>query len=894
MCPVEFRAKRARALAVAMLAALLFPFDLAAIIDRDGNQQSDIWQLHYSTGNLPPAGDADHDGFTNLEESAAGTHPLDPASRPTMTMGAGAGQVQIRWENPSGKRYEVFTSPVLGPGAVWTTAGVFSGAAGELVATFNAGAGSAGFYRVQIDDLDTDSDGLADWEERVLGWDHTRANTDGFGSTTTTDLVRLTTALGLITDTNTTNDNTVTLAGLAPKIFENWPDPGVVVLRRTGSVNAITVNYSIGGTATAGVDYQGPTSGTAVFGLGVTEVLLEFTPVADASDAESDETIIVTLQSGTGYVVGTTQTGAASADTATLTLVNTAQGAISEPAAARFLAQAGFGPDAAEIARVRQLGFAGWIDDQFTRAPQYHLPLVQQWHDEIVAVTPDSRASSTERTEVWWRRALATGTSSDVLRQRIAHAFSQICVISDRVETLEGSPRGMAAYHDRLVENALGSYRDLLKAVTLHPTMGIYLSHLKNQKANPSRNIYPDENYAREIMQLFSIGLWELNADGTRKLDGGGQPIPSYDNETISNFARVFTGLSYGKKYTSYNTLPIIDATRFTDSNGILWEPMRGFDAYHDLAAKTLLKGQVLPARTASNPDTGAAAMADIDAAMDNLTNHPNTGPFLARLLIQRLVTSNPTPAYIGRVSAAFANNGSGVRGDMKAVVKAILLDTEARDPALMVAPGRGLQREPYLRYVALVRALGRLNPVDGRARGFRNLDGEFLQRPYSSSSVFNFYSPDYQPLGPLKTAGLVAPEFQITNGVSGITSPNRFYSAANSTSSVPVTAGYISLILNRDSQTDGALNTHLDVADWIADARYNPEAMIARLDDLLACGQLSSDALRLIARAVRRLPDPLETSGSLTEANRITRATDRLRLALHLVAIAPGTCVLK
>ena len=166
MCPVELCVKRPRALAVAVLAALLFPFDLAAIIDRDGNQQSDIWQLHYSTGNLSPGGDADHDGFTNLEESAAGTHPLDPASRPTMVVGSGAGTVQIRWVNPSGKRYEVFTTPVLGPGAVWTTAGVFSGAAGELVATFNAGAG-AGFFRVQIDDLDSDSDGLADWEERV-------------------------------------------------------------------------------------------------------------------------------------------------------------------------------------------------------------------------------------------------------------------------------------------------------------------------------------------------------------------------------------------------------------------------------------------------------------------------------------------------------------------------------------------------------------------------------------------------------------------------------------------------------------------------------------------------------------------------------------------------------
>jgi uncharacterized protein (DUF1800 family) len=902
MCPVNFCAKPARALSCAALGALLFPAAFSApppFIDRDANGLSDVWQLHYGTGNVSSSADTDRDGVTNLEESAAGTNPLDPNSRPVMNMQSVAGRVEIRWVNPGDKQYTVFTSPTLGQAAVWTSAGVFTGGAGQMAAAFTVGSTSGGFFRVQIDDLDTDQDGLYDWEERRLGLDPRRANTDGFGSTTITDHTRVNNALGAVTDGNATNDNIVTVAALDPSMSENWPDPGLVIFRRSSGVtnavglNAITVNYTLGGTATTGVDYQAPSGGTVTFGLGVSEVLLSFAPIADAT-SEGDETITVTLAAGTGYTVGTSQAGAQPANLATLTLTNAEAGEISDEEAVRFLAQATFGANETEIARVKQLGFAGWIDDQFTRAPLYHLPLVQTWHDELQAQATPASATSTERAETWWRRALASDNASDPLRQRVAHAFSQICIISDRVESLDGNPRGMAAYHDRLLEHTFGNYRDMLKAVTLHPTMGIYLSHLRNQKANPSRNIYPDENYAREIMQLFSIGLWELNADGTRKVDGDGQFIPTYDNNDISNFARVFTGLSYGKKYTSSTNFTVIDTTGFFDGNALMWEQMRGFDAYHDLASKTLLNGEVLPARTASAGGTGTATMADVDAAMTNLINHNNTGPFIARLLIQRLVTSNPSHAYIGRVAAAFANNGSGVRGDLKAVIKTLLLDTEARTLTTLADADQGLQREPYLRYVAMVRALGTVNGVDGRTRGFRNLDGEFLQRPYSSSSVFNFYSPDYQPLGPLKAAGLVGPEFQITNGVTGITSPNRFYSAAASTSGTSLTSGYTTLIMNRDGQSDSTLNTGFDTAPWINDARYDPEKMIARLDRLLAAGQLSPNTLRIIGRAVRRLADPLEVSGSLTEANRITRSTDRLRLALYLVLISPEYSVLK
>jgi uncharacterized protein (DUF1800 family) len=844
----------------AALCAFLLSSRSFAVVDRDNNQQSDIWQLLYGTGNLAANADTDGDGVTNLAESAAGTNPLDPRSRLTFDVSpAGSGLMQVRWPSLADKRYQISHAPTLGAGVTWTTAGSYNGTSADLAINFGTSGEPGRFFRLTVDDVDTDGDGAFDWEERRVGFDPNRRNTEGLGSSTTLDLQLLTTALAAT--------NTVTVAAADSEMAETWPDPGIVVIRRAGNLNAITVNYTVGGSASAGADYQGPTSGSVDFALGVNEVWLNFQPLADGT-AESTETITVTVTAGSGYNVG-----AAAYTTATVNLTDGGQ--LSYEEAARFLSQATFGATDAEIARVQQLGYAGWLDEQFARAPQYHLPLVQQWHDEMVAIDPAAAVSSTERTEVWWRRALQSDGARDPLRQRVAHALSQIFVISDRQDSLSNTPRGMAAFHDEMLEHAFGSYRELLKSVTLHPTMGYYLSHYRNRKAVPAQNIYPDENYAREIMQLFSIGLWELNPDGTRQLDGDGDPIPTYDNDDIANFARVFTGLSHSKKYVSSSNLTIVNTTGFFDGNGLAWEPMRGFDAYHDVAAKTLLNGQTIPARTASSPDTGAATLADIDVAMDNLSNHPNTGPFIGRLLIQRLTTSNPSPGYVGRVAAAFANNGSGVRGDLRAVVRAILLDVEARDPSLVSDVYHGMQREPYLRYVALVRAMNVTTP-DGRFRGFRNIDAEFQQRPYSSPSVFNFYSPDFQPLGPVKDAGMVGPEFQITNSVTGITSPNRFYSGITGN-------------LNPSGQTDTTQNSRIDTAPWIDDATNNADVLIARLDRLLTGGTLSQQSLRNISRAVRRLTDPLTQSDPTARTN---AAIARFRMALYLVCISPEACI--
>jgi uncharacterized protein (DUF1800 family) len=303
----------------------------------------------------------------------------------------------------------------------------------------------------------------------------------------------------------------------------------------------------------------------------------------------------------------------------------------------------------------------------------------------------------------------------------------------------------------------------VLREVTLHPVMGRYLSHIGNQKARPEINQHPDENYAREVQQLFTIGLWELRPDGTRKLDGFGQPIPTYGNAQITEFARVFTGLWFGGQAWGNGG--------WSDDDSSV--PMQMWAEKHDFAEKTLLNGFVIPARAA----TVENGMRDIDDALDNLFEHPNTGPFIGRQLIQFLVTSNPSTNYVARIAAVFANDGSGRRGDLGAVIKAILLDDEARNPRWYAgAPEFGRLKEPVHRAMAIARA--------GNLAQHPNLLwwtwGEFnaaaFQEPGYSPSVFNFFRPGYQPPGLLTANGLVGPAFQITDSYSSISFPNKLW----------------------------------------------------------------------------------------------------------------------
>src|SRR5262245_21228024 len=326
-------------------------------------------------------------------------------------------------------------------------------------------------------------------------------------------------------------------------------------------------------------------------------------------------------------------------------LMGSAHAAMTPAQASRFLAQATLGADYQEIQRTARTTPKLWLQDQFARPIGYHQPFLD------ARLRAGLTVGSDERRFAWWEQVME---GPDPLRQRVALALSEIFVISDQNDSVSSNPIGAANYYDMLPRNAFGNYKTLLRDVSLHPMMGAYLSHLRNNRSDPSVGRYPDENYAREVMQLFSIGLFQLRANGTFLRDGQGRPIPTYDNDDITELAKIFTGLAFD------------GADRDFYQGEENWtRPMRMYDEHHEPGAKHLIRGKNVPA--------GQTGMADIDAAIDNLFRHPNVGPFFARRMIQRLVTSNPSPAYVGRVAAAFANNGRGVRGDMKAVITAVL-----------------------------------------------------------------------------------------------------------------------------------------------------------------------------------------------------------------------------
>jgi uncharacterized protein (DUF1800 family) len=839
-----------------------------AVLDTNANQLSDVWEAVHGASGLSAAGDADGDGMSNADEAIAGTDPLDPFSHPRLDLAAAGGMLTPAWSGFAGKRYRLLaTDSLLTPAGEWEVLDDVTSAGGEhaLAVAF---AGPARFFRLEILDTDSDGDGLSDWEELEMGFNIASAHTE---RQDTPDAARAAAAWNAA--------STVTVVAIKNTISERWPEPGVFAVRRAGGIRPLVVNLALGGTATVGADYIAGESTSVYFPPGAREAWVTITPVADELNGEPDETITITLLAGPGYSLG------AGATSAGITLLDEpADGPPSAPAAVRFLIQAAFGPDkddpldpdlAPENAeQVMALGFEGWLDAQFALPPTYLQPFT-----EYAATIPEFYTD--RKQAAWWGRAMGASpvvpggppAAYDALRHRIAYSLSQILVVSDRPEVLAVQPVALTNYYDTLVRHAFGNYRDLLYDVTRHPVMGFYLSALKNQKPDPVNHLFPDENYAREIMQLFSIGLWELNPDGTRRLSDGddldpagnvvpaGQPIPSYDNATITNFARVFTGMSFaggaGFAFASENWL----------------EPMELWDAFHDLDPKTLLNGVTLPARVASQGTTGTATDADLNAAIDNLFNHPNTGPFIGRQLIQRLVTSNPSPAYVGRVAAAFADSdpgpGVGVRGDMQAVIKAILLDPEARDPARRGDPHFGKQREPFLRVVNLARAFNASS-----ASGFFPLsqfDLDHYQEPLNSPSVFNFYLPGYAAPGEVQAAGLVSPEFQIMNATSAISAPNYYHQA--------ILGG-----LHRWGSADPDRNVALDLAHELTlVGAADIDHLLRRLDLGLTGGSLSPRQFQVIREAVLRI-------GTGTwEWQR-----ERLRLAVWLVVTSPEYCVLR
>ncbi|MCW1884349.1 DUF1800 family protein [Luteolibacter flavescens] len=437
--------------------------------------------------------------------------------------------------------------------------------------------------------------------------------------------------------------------------------------------------------------------------------------------------------------------------------------------ASRFLMQSTFGPTPDDITKVRLLGYAGWIEEQLALPATYHTPYIREVKRDAAGAHIDHTYNYNEldkflfgnnATTPFARAAIA---GEDQLRQRVAFALSQILVVSRRDANLEEKPEAITNYYDTLLRHALGDYGDLLLEIAMHPAMGAYLSHAGNQKADPSIPRYPDENFARELMQLFTIGLWELNADGSRKLDSQGEPIPTYDNGHITEFARVFTGLYYDSPYGW-------GGGGWADDH--FTKPMVMHADRHDFDSKKLLHGFVVPPREV----TEGNGLQDVRDAVDSLFRHPNTPPFVSRQLIQFLVTDNPTPAYIRRVQDVFVNDGSGKRGNLGAVVKAILLDPEAREQPL--SPGFGKVREPVVKTMHL----GRLFKLADTHPDFvwwnwtDTYYGYSKQEPMNSPSVFNFYTPVYQAPGEIRNAGLLSPGFQIVDTYSSISYPNLMW----------------------------------------------------------------------------------------------------------------------
>ncbi len=436
--------------------------------------------------------------------------------------------------------------------------------------------------------------------------------------------------------------------------------------------------------------------------------------------------------------------------------------------AARFLTQASFGPTAKSIVELMGKSQEQWITEQIALPQTFHLPLLDERLEQIGLVPAPETEEDTEswlrdiqRSDIWWESAI---WGEDQLRQKMAYALSQLLVISNVSDVLFNDSRGIANYHDILARHAFGNYRDLLEAVTLNPMMGEYLSMVRNEKANEQRNIRPDENYAREIMQLFSIGLVELNLDGTVKLDEQDQVIPSYGQDDIKNLARVFTG---------WNMATIDNWWEWTSTGDAEILPMKAFNAYHDTTQKILFGSKIIP--------PNQTPQQDLDSALDIIFAHPNVAPFISKQLIQRFVTSNPSPEYVSRVASVFNNNGEGVKGDLSAVIKAILLDDEALTGHTSAPTSFGKLREPILKIAAIWRAFkaqgvpvsnldNENSPIFNNRLRFRGTDREFGQRPYGSFSVFNFYRPDFQQPGAIKDSGLSSPEFQIMTDSQMIT----------------------------------------------------------------------------------------------------------------------------
>jgi uncharacterized protein (DUF1800 family) len=505
--------------------------------------------------------------------------------------------------------------------------------------------------------------------------------------------------------------------------------------------------------------------------------------------------------------------------------------------AARFLSQTTFGATDQLITQVQNEGFDAFLNEQFA-APA----------SSLVAFVDNSSVAPptmTQTMDAWWTYAI---TASDQLRQRVAFALSELFVVSVHSGGLNQQPVGIAAYMDVLNRDAFGNFRQLLEDITLNPAMGNYLDMLHNDKGNPITGRHPNENYARELMQLFSIGLYQLNLDGSLTLDASSLPITTYDQDAVMGLAAVLTGWNFAQTGTPvwYGAIPDYR------------DPMISFPDHHEPGSKTILSGVVIPAN--QTPEQ------DLKIALDTIFNHSNVGPFICRQLIERLVTSNPSPGYVYRVASVFNDNGQGVRGDLKAVLRAILMDYDARGVPITGDQGYGHEREPVVRLTNLLRAF-HASTHDGTF-DIPSMDTlsvssavDLGENPMHSPTVFNFFSPDYEPPGPIALAGLKSPEFEITTETTVVTIANFLRTATN---------------FGIGPSTD-KINLNLSNEQAMA---ANPTQLVDHLNTLLMNGAMSSAMRTTLINAVTQIP-----------AN---NPVERVNTAIYLVINSPEFAIEK
>jgi uncharacterized protein (DUF1800 family) len=540
---------------------------------------------------------------------------------------------------------------------------------------------------------------------------------------------------------------------------------------------------------------------------------------------------------------------------------------VSPEDASRFLEQATFGATDADIHHLSKIGYTAWMNEQFNTPPTLHEPVVEQ---ALILNNPPCAAgdvkcnaalfvqNDSDNTYLegsFWQQAIS---GSDQLRQRVKYTLTEMMVISSQDFAVGEMPRGMANYYDVLGRDAFGNFRQLLEDVTLNPMMGQYLSVMGNDKGDATRD--PDENYAREVMQLFTIGLYQLNPDGTQKLDPTGAPIPTYSNLDVMGLAKVFTGFGWNIPGDQSNTAWSNCCAYVGAGLGEDLLPMQSFPNHHSTEEKDFL-GVTIP--TQSNPDP----VGDLKIALDTLFNHPNLPPFVCKQLIQHLVTSNPSPAYVGRVSAVFQDNGAGVRGDMEAVLSAILLDDEARNAAAASSnPQYGKVREALIRYAEWARAF-----TAQSRNGAYNLGstedpiyglGEMSLR---SPSVFNWFAPGYVPPGTsIAKAGLLAPEMGMTDVSTVVGYLNYMQSAigAGASTGPDVFSNY---------------STEIGLA-------ATPDQLLDRLNLLLMAGEMDGTLRSQILSAVNSIAIPAGDQNAIN-----TALANRVKMAVFLTMASPS-----